>query len=103
MIIRRNIQFALKSRTYKGKIISEKLPIRMRVSYNSRRVDIMTGFFVDKEDWDETQQRVKKNATGKNGEKATAMNAYLNRAAYEMDESFKEFEVLGRFPTPAEL
>lgn len=103
MIIRRNIQFSLKSRTYKGKKVSEKLPIRMRVSYNSKRADIMTGFFVDKEDWDETQQRVKKNATGKNGEKATSINAYLNRAAYEMDEAFKEFEVLGRYPTPSEL
>ena len=103
MIIRRNVQFSLKSRTYKGKKISEKLPIRIRVSYNSKRADIMTGFFVDKDDWDTTQQRVKKNATGKNGEKATTINAYLNRAAYEMDEAFKEFEVLGRYPTPAEL
>ena len=52
MNIRRNIQFALKRRTYKGNKLSEKLPIRMRVSYNCQRIDIMMGYFVNECDWD---------------------------------------------------
>ena len=103
MNIRRNIQFALKRRTYKGTKISENLPIRMRVSYNCRRIDIMTGYFVDESNWDPGLQRVKKNTVGKNGVKANTINADLNKAAYEMDEVFKEFELLDRFPTPEEV
>lgn len=103
MNIRRNIQFTLKPRTYKGKKITENLPIRMRVSYNSLRLDVMTGYFVDEQDWDEAKQRVKKNAVGKNDQTASDINAFLNKASYEMEEAFKEFEVLGRYPTPAEL
>lgn len=52
MNIRRNIQFALKRRTYKGNKLSENLPIRMRVSYNCHRIDIMMGYFVNECDWD---------------------------------------------------
>ena len=103
MVIRRNIQFALKRRTYKGKKLTENLPIRMRVSYNSQRLDILTGFFVDESNWDADLQRVKKNTFGKNKQPATAINAYLNRAASEIDEVFKEFELLGRIPKPAEV
>ena len=75
----------------------------MRVSYNSQRIDITTGYFVDEVSWDEPQQRVKKNAVGKNSQTASTINSYLNRAASEMDEAFKEFELIGRFPTPAEI
>lgn len=103
MIIRRNIQFALKRRTYKGTQVSQNLPIRMRVSYNSQRLDILTGFFVDEDKWDEGQQRVRKNTFGKNSVPASTINAYINKAAYEMDEAFKEFELLDRYPTPAEI
>lgn len=103
MVIRRNIQFALKHRTYKGKKLTENLPIRMRVSYHSQRLDILSGFFVDESNWDVDLQRVKKNTFGKNKQPATTINAYLNRSASEIDEVFKEFELLGRIPKPAEL
>ena len=103
MNIRRNIQFALKPRTYKGTKVSENLPIRMRVSYNCQRVDIMMGYFVNESDWDPDQQRVRKNATGKNQVKANTINADLNKAAYEMDEVFKEFELLDRYPKREEV
>ena len=103
MNIRRNIQFSLKPRRYKGKKVSENLPIRMRISYNSQRVEIMMGFFIDEDDWDSEQQRVKKNAVGKNNVKSNTINSELNKASYEMDEAFKEFELLERIPKPREL
>lgn len=103
MVIRRNIKFSLKPRTYKGEKILENLPIRMRVSYNSQRLDIMTGYFADTKSWDENLERMKKNTTGKSGQTATATNAYLNKASVEIDEVFKEFELIGRYPSPEEL
>ncbi len=103
MIIRRNIQFALKRRTYKGKKITDNLPIRMRISYNSLRVDILSGYSVDDANWDENMQRVRKNTFGKNNVPANQINAWINKAAYEADEIFKEFELMDRYPKPAEL
>ena len=103
MFIRRNIQFALKRRTYKGKKLSENLPIRMRVTYNSQRLDIMTGYFVDEDNWDPDQQRVKKNMFGKDKTPANSINAYLNKSAFEVEEVFKEFELMDRYPKPYEV
>lgn len=75
----------------------------MRVTYNSQRLEILTGFLVDADKWDEGQQRVRKNTFGKNNVPASTINAYLNKASYEIEEAFKEFELLERYPTKAEL
>ena len=75
----------------------------MRVSYHSQRIDIMMGYFIDEDDWDPGQQRAKKNTFGKNNVRATTINSELNKAAHEVDEVFKEFELLDRYPKPEEL
>lgn len=103
MNIKRSIQFSLKKRTYKGEKILENLQIRMRVSYNSQRLEFLTGYSIDADDWDIEAQRVKKNKYNKKKESYSDINSYLNRASYEMDESFKEFEILDRIPTKGEL
>ena len=103
MNIKRNIQVSLKSRKYKDKKILENLPIRIRISYNSVRLDILTGYSVDSDKWDKDAQRVKKNVVNKNGESSSDINAFLNKACYEIDEAFKEFEVTDRIPSTREL
>lgn len=103
MNIKRNIHIALKTRKYKGKQIIENLPIRIRVSYEARRLEILTGYSVDLVMWDSDAERVKKNTTNRKKEKASDINAFLNRACYEIDESFKEFEVVDHIPTRKEL
>ena len=103
MNIKRNIHIALKTRKYKGKQIIENLPIRIRVSYEARRLEILTGYSVDLVMWDPVAERVKKNTTNRKKEKASDINAFLNRACYEIDESFKEFEVADHIPTRKEL
>lgn len=103
MNIKRSIQFSLKMRSYKGEKIIENLQIRMRVSYNSQRLEFLTGYSIDVDDWDVKAQRVKKNKYNKKKESYSDINSYLNKASYEMDESFKEFEVLDRIPSKIEL
>ena len=103
MNIKRNIQFSLKKRTCKGKKIIDNLPIRMRVTFNSNRLEILTGYCIDEAKWDCSAQRVKKNAYNKKKESYSDINSYLNKASYEMDETFKEFEVVDRMPTKAEV
>lgn len=103
MNIKRNIQFSLKTRSYKGKQVCENLQIRMRVSFNSERLDILTGYSIDADKWDTGTQRVKKGFYNKKKERYSDINSYLNKAAYEMNEAFKEFEIEDRLPTKAEL
>lgn len=103
MNIKRSIQFSLKQRSYKGEKIKENLQIRMRVSYNSQRLEFLTGYSIDVDDWDAKTQRVKKNRFNKKKESYSDINSYLNKASYEIDESFKEFEVLDIIPSKDEL
>lgn len=85
MNIKRNIQFALKSCTYKVKQIKGNMQIRMRVSYNSERLEILTGYNIDTDKWDPEAQRVKKNCYNQKKESSADIDAALNRAAYEME------------------
>lgn len=103
MIIKRSIQFSLKIWKYKGEKVTENLPIRMRVSFNSERLDIPMGYSIDASKWDADAQRVKKNAYSKKKESYSEINSYLNKAYYEMDETFKEFEVSDTMPTMAQV
>lgn len=103
MHIKRNIQFSLKTRAYKGKQIKENLQIRMRVSYNSERLDLLTGYSIDTDKWDPEAQRVKKNSYNQKKESSADINSALNKAAYEMDQAFREFEVMERMPDRSEL
>ena len=103
MHIKRNIQFSLKTRAYKGKQIKENLQIRMRVSYSSVRLDILTGYNIDTDKWDLEKQRVKKNCYNQKKESSADINSALDKASYEMDQSFREFEVLERVPDRNEL
>lgn len=103
MNIKRSILFSLKGRTYKGKKITTNLPIRMRVSYNSQRLEIPIGYSIDLAKWDTETLRVKKNAYSKKKESYSDINSYLSKAVYEMDETFKEFETKETMPTRAEL
>ena len=103
MNIKRNITVSLKKRTYKGKQILENLPIRIRVTFNSGRLEILSGYKIDEHLWDPKAQRVKKGIVTRNKEKASDINAFLNKACYNIDEAFKEFEVVDRIPTRKEL
>ena len=103
MNIKRSIQFSLKTRAYKGKQIKDNLQIRMRVSYSSVRLDLLTGYSIDTDKWDPEKQRVKKNSYNQKKESSTDINSALDKASYEMDQAFREFEVLERVPDRDEL
>ncbi len=62
MNIKRNVIFQLESRKKAGVPIVENVPIRMRVIYDSQRIEFTTGYRVDVVKWDADRQRVKKAA-----------------------------------------
>lgn len=52
MIIKRTIKFSIRNYRDTG------YRIRMRVSYNGNRLDFQTGLVIQKENWDDRQQRI---------------------------------------------
>ena len=62
MNIKSNIIFALESKKKDGVPIVENEPIRMRVNFSSRRIELTTGYRIDVAKWDGDKQRVKTDA-----------------------------------------
>ena len=103
MNIKRNIIFALERRKKDGVLITENVPIRMRVIYNSKRIEIATGYRIDASKWDSDLQQVKRGCTNKLKQSATEINADLQRYGSEMQKIFKEFEIKELIPPPEQI
>ncbi|MFV0522441.1 MAG: tyrosine-type recombinase/integrase [Mangrovibacterium sp.] len=100
MNIKRNINFKLESRKKKGVAITKNVPIRMRVTFASQRLEFSTGYRIDSAKWDENKQRVKNGCTNKVGQTAPEINADLFTYYADMQAIFKEFEMQEIVPTP---
>lgn len=103
MNIKHNIVFALESRKKNGKPLVENVPIRMRVIYNSQRVEFTTGYRIDVAKWDNKTQKVKNGCTNKLKQSSSEINANLLKYSSDIHDIFKEFEVSDLIPTPEML
>jgi integrase len=103
MNIKRNIIFTLESRKKNGVLVTENVPIRMRVIYSGNRIDFSTGYRIDASKWDENKQRVKNGCTNKLKQSASEINADLLKYYSDIQDIFKEFEVIDVAPTPEQL
>ena len=103
MNIKRNIIFSLEKRKKDGVTVIDNVPIRMRVIYSNNRVDFGTGYRIDVAKWDEQAQRVKNGCTNKLRQSASEINADLLMYYTDMQNIFKEFEVLDIVPTSEQI
>lgn len=103
MNIKRNIIFALEWRKKNGIAIVENVPIRMRVIFNSKRIEFTTGYRIDVAKWDADKQRVKNGCTNKLRQSAADINAALLGLYSLVQEIFKEFEVRDVMPTMEDI
>ncbi len=103
MNIKRNIIFSPESRKKNGVIVTDNVPIRMRVVYGGNRIDFSTGYRIDAAKWDADKQRVKNGCTNKLKQSASEINADLLAYYTDIQNIFKEFEVQGKVPLPEEL
>lgn len=99
MNIKRNIIFSLESRKKNGVPIVDNVPIRMRVIFAGKRIELTTGYRIDVAKWDSAKERVKNGTTNKLDQSASEINSDLLRYYTEMQEVFKEFEVQNTMPT----
>lgn len=85
MIIKRTIKFSIRNYRNAG------YRIRMRVSYDGNRLDFQTGLVIQKENWDDRQQRImslNSNTTVTNefNEHLSQMRACMNTSNELFDE-----------------
>ena len=103
MNIKRNIIFTLESRKKDGVLITENVPIRMRVNFASKRIEFTTGYRIDAAKWDADKQRVKNGCSNKLKLSASEINASLLEYYTEIQSIFKRFEVEDVMPTPEQI
>ena len=103
MIIKRNIVFGFENRKYKGKLISDNVPIRIRLTYSGNRIELSTGLRIDRDKWDTKEKKVKKNCTNKLKQSASDINAKLSGYEFDLQNVFKKFEIEERIPTNEEV
>ena len=103
MNIKRNIIFTLESRKKDGILITENVPIRMRVNFASKRIESTTGYRIDATKWDADKQRVKNGCSNKLKQSASEINASLLEYYTEIHSIFKRFEVEDIMPTPEQI
>ena len=103
MNIKRNIIFTLESRKKDGVLITENVPIRMRVNFASKRIEFTTGYRIDATKWDADKQRVKNGCSNKLKQSASEINASLLEYYTEIQSIFKRFEVEDVLPTPEQI
>ena len=103
MNIKRNIIFTLESRKKDGVLITENVPIRMRVNFASKRIEFTTGYRIDSAKWDADKQRVKNGCSNKLKQSASEINASLLEYYTEIQSIFKRFEVEDVIPTPEQI
>nr|DAV05683.1 MAG TPA: Integrase [Caudoviricetes sp.] len=103
MNIKRNIIFTLESRKKDGVLITENVPIRMRVNFASKRIEFTTGYRIDATKWDADKQRVKNGCSNKLKQSASEINASLLEYYTGIQSIFKRFEVEDVMPTPEQI
>lgn len=103
MNIKRNIIFSLESRKKNGVTIADNIPIRMRVVYGGQRIEFTTGYRIDLSKWDSEKQRVKNGCTNKLKQSASDINSDLNKYFTDIQDIFKEYEVLELTPTTKQI
>ena len=101
--IKRSVVFAPERKKRKGELITENVPIFMRVTFNSQRMDLTTGFKIDLDKWDDKTQRVKRNCMNKSMQTAADINMELSRQENAIQDAFKDFEYMDTMPTREEL
>lgn len=95
MIIKRTIKFSIRSYKNAGS------RIRMRVSFAGNRLDFQTGIVLNKDNWDDLQQRVL--PTNSNATLANELNDHLSQMLTDMIAVFRNFELQQIMPTASAL
>jgi integrase len=83
---------------------SDCKPIRARVSYSGKRVDLRIGYSIEPEKWDNITMRVRPGFKNKYKQSANEINKAILLCQEQIESIFTRFELLEkRLPTTADL
>jgi len=103
MNIKRNIIFTLERRKKNNVLVTDNVPIRMRVIYVGIRIDFSTGYRIDESKWESDKQRVKNGCANKLKQSSSEINGDLLKYYTDIQDIFKAFEVADITPTAEQL
>ena len=101
--IKRKINVVLEKRKKDGIIVNDNVPIFFRLTYNSNRINLFTGFRIDRNNWNEDLSQVKKGLSNLNGESTEDINTKLRNLESDLQSFFIKCQVEDRIPAVEEL
>lgn len=101
--IKRNLIFSLEKRKKVGQLITENVPIRLRINYEGTRLDIQTGYRIDIAKWNQDKEQVKNGAYNKLEQSSSSINSRILELKVAIQDFFQECESQDRIPTKDEI
>ena len=101
--IKRKINVVLEKRKKDGIIVNDNVPIFFRVTFNSNRVNLFTGFRVGRNDWNENLSQIKKGISNTNGETSDDINTKLSNLENDLQAFFMKCQIEDRIPDVSDL
>lgn len=95
--------FSLWKKEKEGQLITENVPIRLRINFNGTRLDIQTGYRIDVAKWNEQKEEVKNGSYNKLGQSSSSINSRILELKVAIQDLFSEYESLDRIPTKEEI
>jgi len=101
--IKRNLIFSLEKRKKEGQLITENVPIRLRINYDGTRLDIQTGYRIDVAKWNDKKEEVKNGAFNKLGQSSSSINSRILELKVAIQDLFHEFEIQDKIPDKTKI
>lgn len=101
--IKRNLIFSLEKRKRDGQLITENVPIRLRINYGGTRLDIQTGYRIDANKWNKEKEQVKNGTFNRLGQNASSINSRILELKVVIQDFFQECESQDKIPTKDEI
>lgn len=101
--IKRNLILTLEKRKRAGQLITNNVPIRLRLNFGGSRLDIQTGFRIDISKWDQNKEQVKNGSFNKLGQSSSVINSRISELKMTIQDFFQQCEIQDKIPTKEEI
>ena len=101
--IKRNLIFSLEKRKKEGLLITENVPIRLRINYEGTRLDIQTGYRIDISKWNQEKEQVKNGSFNKLGQNSSSINSRILELKVAIHDLFIQYESQDQIPTKEQI
>lgn len=98
-----NIKLEKRKDKNSGTIITSNVPINFEITFNGLFLKYYSGYRIDKDLWDEENQKVNRNCFNKNGTTASDINGRLNQIEEAINRTFKYYIGIEKKPSLSDI